>query len=431
MRRRVNSMSDGNGGLSAAKKAKNDEFYTQWCDIEAEMNAYYEFDNDVFRDQVILLPCDDPDWSAFTKYFSVNFQKFGLKKLISTSYVYKQGNGRASKAERESPYYDPEKSKTRGKFFITERDVDGDGRVGIDDIEFKGYLEGDGDFRSTEVTKFRDEADIIITNPPFSLFREFLAWIMQGKKKFSIIGNVNAITYKEVFPLIRNNMVWLGESIHSGDRMFNVPDWYPLEAAGCGIDKNGQKFIRVKGVRWFTNLDFGRRHESLSFMTMEDNLMYNKKLRKKLKNEYGRIAYPKYDNYDAIEIPFTECIPSDYLPGWLVPSELEQDLIDGGYLFWKDEKGNAVARADSSGKTCVCTEGELTSGRERCNGVMGVPITFMDRYNPRQFQIIGCSYSYGIPTEWDPKTSMSPSVDGKNVYKRLLIRAACSNAVPA
>lgn len=323
-----------NSSLSAAKNAKNDEFYTQYSDIEAEMNAYIEYNPEVFKDKTILLPCDDPEWSNFTKYFASNFTRLGIKKLISTSYAKGAANKQPTLFELESPLYNPQQHDTHGKLFTLTRDTDGNGTVDTDDIEFTGYLEGDGDFRSSEVKKLRDEADIIITNPPFSLFREFLAWVLEADKQFVIIGNINAITYKEVFPLLSDNKVWLGYSIHSGDRKFNVPDDYPLNAAGCGIDENGKKFIRVKGVRWFTNIDHGKRHENLILDTMEHNLKFNKKLKNKLEKEYGKLEYPHYDNYDAIEVPFTECIPSDY------------------------------------------------------DGVMGVPITFIDKYNPDQFDIV-------------------------------------------
>lgn len=280
-------------------------------------------------------PCDDPEWSNFTKYFASNFTRLGIKKLISTSYAKGAANKQPTLFELESPLYNPQQHATHGKLFTLTRDTDGNGTVDTDDIEFTGYLEGDGDFRSSEVKKLRDEADIIITNPPFSLFREFLAWVLEADKQFVIIGNINAITYKEVFPLLSDNKVWLGYSIHSGDRKFNVPDDYPLNAAGCGIDENGKKFIRVKGVRWFTNIDHGKRHENLILDTMEHNLKFNKKLKNKLEKEYGKLEYPHYDNYDAIEVPFTECIPSDY------------------------------------------------------DGVMGVPITFIDKYNPDQFEVLG------------------------------------------
>lgn len=338
----------GNSSLGAAKQAKNDEFYTRYEDIEAEMNAYVEYNPDVFRGKTILLPCDDPEWSNFTKYFAANFTRFGLKKLISTSYAQSSGSEQLTLSESQSPLYDAEKHSTHGKLFTLTRDTDGSGQIDTDDIEFSGYLEGDGDFHSEEVTKLRDEADIIITNPPFSLFRDFLGWIMDSDKQFVILGNMNAITYKEVFPLIKNNKIWLGYSIHSGDRKFNVPDDYPLNAAGCGIDEDGKKFIRVKGVRWFTNIDHNLRHQPLLLDTMNNNLKFNKKLKKKLKITFGVIKYPYYDNYDAIEVPFTECIPSDY------------------------------------------------------NGIMGVPITFMDKYNPNQFTILGITdrnNEYGLTTK--------------------------------
>lgn len=239
----------GNDALSTARGSSNDEFYTQYSDIEAEMNAYVEFNPDVFRGKTVLLPCDDPEWSNFTKYFAANFERFGLKKLISTSYAKSAGSQQLTLFEQESPLFDMDKHDTHGKLFTLTRDKDGSGRVDTDDIEFSGYLEGDGDFRSAEVKALRDEADIIITNPPFSLFREFVAWLMEAEKQFVIIGNLNAITYKEFFPLLKENKVWIGSSIHSGDRKFYVPDDYPLNAAGCGVDADGRRFIRVKGVR--------------------------------------------------------------------------------------------------------------------------------------------------------------------------------------
>ena len=365
----------GNSSLGAAKAAKNDEFYTQYSDIEAEMNAYVEYNPDVFRGKTILLPCDDPEWSNFTKYFAANFTRFGLKKLISTSYAQSSGSEQLTLFESQSPLYDAEKHSTHGKLFTLTRDTDGSGQIDTDDIEFSGYLEGDGDFHSEEVTKLRDEADIIITNPPFSLFRDFLGWIMDGGKQFVILGNMNAITYKEVFPLLKDNKIWLGYSIHSGDRKFNVPDDYPLNAAGCGIDKDGKKFIRVKGVRWFTNIDHNLRHQPLLLDTMNNNLKFNKKLKKKLEKTFGVIKYQHYDNYDAIEVPFTECIPSDY------------------------------------------------------DGIMGVPITFMDKYNPNQFTILGITdrnNEYGLTTK-----IYTPS-DGNNYAdcnRRAAIRLSNGNLV--
>ena len=348
-----------NKNLSQAKNAKNDEFYTQYADIQAEVNAYLDYNPDTFRDKTVLLPCDDPEWSNFTRFFAQNFQRFGLKKLISTSFAAESKNFKTvyqpTLFEEESPQFDKKKTKVRGKIFVLDHDANKNGKIDIEDLEWK-YLEGDGDFRSEEVKRLRDEADIIVTNPPFSLFREFLAWILDGRdlaaknakdakkernekglgvsrqelgeKKFLIIGNMNAITYKEVFPLIKDNRLWLGESIHSGDREFGVPKEYPLNAAGWRIDEQGNHYIRVKGVRWFTNLEHGRRHQPLQLMTMADNIKFSRH-----KDLRGK-EYQKYDNYDAIEVPFTDAIPSDY------------------------------------------------------DGVMGVPISFLDKYCPEQFEIV-------------------------------------------
>lgn len=325
-----------NNNLSDARKAKNDEFYTQYADIQKEVNAYLDYNPDVFRDKVILLPCDDPEWSNFTKFFAQNFERFGIKKLISTSYAC-AAKGKDACAdycptlfEYNSEKFNKDKTETHGKIFTLTRDTNHNGRIDIDDLEWQ-YLDGDGDFRSDEIKKLRDAADIIVTNPPFSLFRQFLGWITEANKQFLIIGNMNAITYKEVFPLIKNNNIWLGESIHSGDREFGVPDSYPLNAAGYRIDENGNKFIRVKGVRWFTNLEHGRRHQPLHLMTMADNIKFSR--HKEIRNQ----EYQKYDNYDAIEVPYSDAIPSDY------------------------------------------------------DGVMGVPISFLDKYCPEQFEILGAT----------------------------------------
>lgn len=269
-----------NRNLKEAKAAKNDEFYTQYHDIEAEMNAYLEYNPNVFRGKTILLPCDDPEWSNFTRFFVAKFEELGIKKLISTSFAQESKNYKSdwqpTLFESEDPRFSAEKTAICGKIFTLTCDTNKNGRIDIDDLEWD-YLEGTGDFRSPEVTALRDEADIIITNPPFSLFREFLAWIVEGNKQFAIIGNMNAITYKEVFPLIKENKMWLGATIHSGDREFKIPPEYPITAAGWRIDEFGNKYIRVKGVRWFTNLEHGRRHQPLVLMTLEDNLRYNKK----------------------------------------------------------------------------------------------------------------------------------------------------------
>lgn len=324
-----------NENLSNAKNAKKDEFYTQYNVIEKEISAYLEYNPDIFRGKTVLLPCDDPEWSNFTKYFAQNYERFGMKKLISTSYAsdsnpYK-GPYQPSLFEKSDPQYDVNKTTRNGKIFILTRDKTGDRKINVDDLEWH-YLEGDGDFRSSEVEKLNEESDIIATNPPFSLFREFLAWIVKSGKQFVIIGNMNAITYKEVFPLIKENKMWLGPSISSGDREFRVPDDYPISAAGWRIDENGKKYLRIKGVRWFTNLDHGRRHQPLPLMTMADNLKFSKH-----KDIRGKDSYNCYDNYDAIEVPYTDAIPSDY------------------------------------------------------EGVMGVPISFLDKYNPEQFEILGAT----------------------------------------
>ncbi len=320
-----------NSSLGSAKEGKNDEFYTQYSDIEAEMNAYIEFNPDVFRDKTILLPCDDPEWSNFTKYFATNFERFGLKKLISTSYAKGASNKQITMFEMMSPNFNQEKHETHGKLFTLTRDTDGSGRVDIDDIEFSGYLDGDGDFRSEEITALRDEADIVITNPPFSLFSEFLSWIISADKRFVIVGNQNAISYRDVFPLIKEDKIWLGQGFKSNVGYFHAPLYEDYATAG----QHKEGLIRVSGVMWFTNIDHGIRHEKMLLDTMAHNLKFNKKLQKKLSETYGVSDYPRYDNYDAIEIPFSECIPSDY------------------------------------------------------DGVMGVPRTFLCKYNPEQFEIVG------------------------------------------
>ena len=347
-----------NSNLHSAKQAKNDEFYTRYEDIENEINAYIAYNPDVFKDKVILLPCDDPEWSNFTKYFAMNFTRFGIKKLISTSYAKSQSNNQITQFESESENYDANKHDTHGKLFILESDGN---HVDIDDLKFT-YLEGDGDFRSEEVTNLRNEADIVITNPPFSLFREFLDWIMEGKKQFVILGNINVVTYKEVFPLLKNNEIWAG-FIFNKTMEFIMSDSYELKGKAY-IDSDGKKHGFVPGICWFTNLDHCGRHEPLILDTKANNLKYNKKLKKKLDN-WNVSDYPKYDNYDAIEIPFTECIPSDY------------------------------------------------------DGVMGVPITFLDKYNPLQFEIIGLD-RYTVPKEF--LVGGRVAVNGKPTYARILIK---------
>ena len=210
-----------NTNLHNAKNSKNDEFYTQYTDIQKEVDAYLEYNPNVFRDKTILLPCDDPEWSNFTKFFVQNFEKFGLKKLISTCYI---------KNSCQTDLFENDCSQnfnSHGKILILTKD----------NLNSNwDYLNGDGDFRSSEIKALRDESDFIITNPPFSLFRVFVSWVFETDKKFLIIGNMNAITYKEVFPLFKDNKMWYGVSISSGDRRFNVPDSYPLNASGCGME---------------------------------------------------------------------------------------------------------------------------------------------------------------------------------------------------
>ena len=365
-----------NTNLGTARKAKNDEFYTQYADIEKEMNAYLEYDPDVFRGKTILLPCDDPEWSNFTKYFAQNFDKFGLKKLISTSYAPnskpKEIAYQPTLFELDSPDFDEAKTQSNGKIFTLTKDNTGDKVINFEDLEWS-YMEGDGDFRSDEVTRLRDEADIVITNPPFSLFREFLAWVVTGAKTFSVIGNMNAITYKDVFPLIAENKIWLGMSISSGDREFGVPDSYPLNAAGWRIDDDGNKFIRVKGVRWFTNIEHGKRHQPLPLMSEVDNIKFSRH------KEINGVGYRRYANFDGLEVPFTDAIPSDH------------------------------------------------------EGMMGVPISFLDKYSPEQFEILGSSGEMGTPmseiAEKGTYQQGGPSFYCRNpdgtferLYKRIVIR---------
>lgn len=307
-----------NKNLAQAKTNKNDEFYTQYADIQREINAYLEYDPDVFRNKTILLPCDDPEWSNFTKFFAQNFENFGLKKLISTSYAIESKNidldWKPTLFEQENPNFDIDKTKIKGKIFTLERDTNESGKIDIEDLEWR-YLDGDGDFRSDEVKALRDEADMIITNPPFSLFREFVNWITEANKCFLILGNVNAITYREIFPKIKDNKIWLG--VNSGAKEYNKPTG--------GTQKMGN-------TNWFTNIEHGRRHQPLQLMTMSDNIKYSK--HKEIKD----IGYQKYANYDAIDVPFADALPSDY------------------------------------------------------DGIMGVPLTFLDKYCPEQFEILWRSH---------------------------------------
>ena len=341
----------GNVNLSAAKTAKKDEFYTQLTDIEKEMRYYRKH----FKDKTVFCNCDDPFESNFFKYFVLNFNRLGLKKLIATCYT---GSPIANK---QLSIFDilGESEETQNKPYkavvTTVYDKTGDGGVDMLDVAelFKSgeneltELEGDGDFRSPECLELLDEADIVVTNPPFSLFREYVGVLVAHQKKFIIIGNVNAVKYRETFPLIMSNELWLGASIHSGDRAFFVPDDYPLDAAGCGIDEaTGRKYIRVKGVRWFTNLDIKQRHEDLILV-----------------KRYDPDYYRRFDNYDAIIVDSVADIPCDY------------------------------------------------------SDVMGVPITFLDKYNPGQFDIIGRTGNIEWATT-ECNFFTPPSEEMQNKYKK-------------
>ena len=367
-----------NDTLSAAKKAKNDEFYTQYYDIEREVNAYLEYNPDAFRDKTVLLPCDDPEWSNFTLYFAQHFQALGLKKLISTSYAQESKNFKypyqPSLFEQDAPQFDPNKTAIRGKIFVLDHDVDGDGKIDFHDLEWS-YLDGDGDFQSPEVTALREEADIIVTNPPFSLFIEFLAWIVEAEKQFLIIGNMNAITYKETFPLIKENKIWLGVTNFNKGMYFFVPEGFQYaDTYKFEREINGKAVNRVPGICWYTNIEHGRRHQPLSLMTMAQNKQYSKH------KEVRGIGYERYDNYDAIEVPYVDAIPSDY------------------------------------------------------EGIMGVPISFLDKYYPEQFEILwqaSGNTRASAPKDVLQELSYRPHpqdrggctvVNGVRTYGRILIR---------
>lgn len=362
----LSRLGNRNLALSNAKKAKQDEFYTQLSDIENELKHYKV----QLRGKTILCNCDDPFESNFFRYLALNFNTLGLKKLIATSYV------KSPIAGGQLPLLDIEGLKPDGKepYAIEINEVPDHKRRGATDLADVEYLlkrnantarplKGNdiynaGDFRSRECVELLKQADIVITNPPFSLFREFVAQLVAHDKQILIIGNVNALHYKEIFKLIKENRLWLGESIHSGDREFRVPDHYPLEAAGFRIDENGRKYIRVKGVRWFTNMDNPHRHEQLP--------LYKK---------YSPAEYPTYDNFDAIEVSKTSEIPCDY------------------------------------------------------DGLMGVPDTFLDKFNPKQFELIGIPFgdsgkTIGVTRNFRGRTDAAITKDGKSrcPYSRLIIR---------
>ena len=314
-----------NRNFHSAKAKKKDEFYTQLSDIENELWHY----RDHFRDKVVYCNCDDPRISNFFHYFSLQFRGLGLKKLITTCYKNQQMDMFSQNDAEKAIWleYDGTQNET--------------GVPLVEDIGIH-YLEGNGDFRSGECIDLLKQADIVVTNPPFSLFRQYVAQLMKYEKKFLIIGNMNASAYKEIFPLIKDQKVWYGASIKSGDREFGVPENYPLTAASSRVDEKGNKFVRIKGVRWYTNLDYRQRHEDL--------ILYKR---------YSPEEYPKYDNYDAINVNKTAEIPYDY------------------------------------------------------DGEMGVPITFLDKHNPDQFQIV--RFRKG-------NDGKDLSINGKPTYIRIVIK---------
>lgn len=367
-----------NSNLTNAKMAKNDEFYTQYIDIQKEIEAYLEYDANVFRGKVVYCNCDDPFESNFFRYFVLNFKKLGLKQLITTSYKPSPVANTQLGLFGDDKTVDSVKGRpkiTANKFIINEvHEIDGELNLEVIAEQLKANkhnewssLKEDGDFRSPECVELLKQSDIVVTNPPFSLFREYVKQLFENDKKFVIIGSMNAITYKEVFPKIRDNEMWLGPSIHSGDREFQVPDSYPINAVGWRIDEKGRKFLRIKGVRWFTNLDHGRRHQPLQLQTMADNLRYSKH-----KEVKGEKTYNKYDNYNAIEVPFTDAIPKDY------------------------------------------------------DGVMGVPISFLDKYSPEQFDIVSANdirVSENVPFKSHGLIKdKEGAINGKPTFVRVLIK---------
>ncbi|MBO7277596.1 MAG: adenine-specific methyltransferase EcoRI family protein [Bacteroidales bacterium] len=316
-----------NDSLHKAKRAKADEFYTQLSDIENECRHYKEH----FKGKTILCNCDDPRVSNFFRYFSLNFEHLGLKKLIATCYKSQDIN-LFSEGNTEKAVY-----------IVYEGDKNGNKKVDDNELDIK-ELQGDGDFRSKECIELLKEADIVVTNPPFSLFREYVALLMEYEKKFLIIGNKNALTYKEVFSLLKANKIWTGVRGFSGGMWFKSDYEGKTEKIITDKEGNAAKIINVPSI-WFTNLDHSKRHERL--------ILYE---------TYTPEKYPKYDNYDAIEVKKTAEIPMDY------------------------------------------------------DGIMGVPITFLDKYNPEQFEILGLDDHRVV---WRGR---GPELNGKCVYRRIIIR---------
>ena len=371
-----------NKNLTNAKKVKNDEFYTQYSDIQKEIEAYLEYNSSVFRGKVVYCNCDDPFESNFFRYFVLNFNKLGLKQLITTSYKP------SPVANTQLQLFGDDKTLTKSKgrpkinankFIINEvRDIDGDGEFNLKDIakQLKANkhnewmpLEGDGDFRSDESISLLKRSDIVVTNPPFSLFREFIKQLVDYNKKFLIIGNLNAITYKEVFPLLKENKVWLGNNykINAGAMFFEIQEKIANleQIREVKVNESGKKvyITRVQGVRWFTNLDHGRRHQPLPLMTKAEVVKFATKK-----------SFEKYDNYNAIEVSLVKNIPSDY------------------------------------------------------DGVMGVPMSIFDKYSPEQFEILGSDYNVRegllpklVNPKWKGKLDRG-YVNNKRLYTRILIK---------
>ncbi|MCC5828951.1 MAG: adenine-specific methyltransferase EcoRI family protein [Phycisphaeraceae bacterium] len=364
-----------NRSLHAAKAAKQDEFYTQYIDIQKEVEAYLEFDPDTFRNKVVYCNCDDPFESNFFKYFAANFNKLGLKKLITTSYDGSPIAGQLSLFDEYNAPGNGNRQKPKAIAVVIDhvKDENNDGAANIEDVKLflkrnkaaRRALKPDvqyagGDFRSAECVEYLEQADIVVTNPPFSLFREYVAQLDEYGKKFLIIGHQNAIIYKEIFPLIRDNKMWLGVD-NGGTKWFQVKDHYDIQTESRKKTVDGVKYFSMGSIMWFTNLDHGRRHQRLECMTMAENLRFSK--HKEIK---GKRAYDRYENYDAIDVPFVDAIPSDY------------------------------------------------------RGVMGVPITFLDKYNPDQFEIVGSNR--GIGQDPNGVYGRGSYLKGKETFKRLFIR---------
>ena len=378
-----------NSNLTKAKNEKNDEFYTQYADIQKEIGAYLMYNKDTFRTKVVYCNCDDPYESNFFKYFVLNFERLGLKKLITTSYKPSTVANTQIGLFGDDKTIAPHKGRpkiTANKFIITEvGDYDDDGQFNLEDVSRQlkenknnewAPLEGDGDFRSDECIELLKQSDIVVTNPPFSLYREYVGQLVEYKKSFLIIGNMGSIIYKEIFPLVKENKLWFGATGSGKDKVFAVPPEFNVDpkdkqkAARLGYIGD---YTRLGNSSWFTNLDHGRRHEQLKLMTTKDNFKFNKKMKDK-------VAYDNYDNYDAIEVPFTDAIPSDY------------------------------------------------------DGLMGVPISFLDKYSPEQFEIIW--QTSGNTRASAPNAILEKIkyrrhsedrggcgiVKGKRVYSRILIR---------